>query len=250
MHQSAAGQSVAAVALLEKHAKTRLAVAADHFNRDYKKGFQFLQVRQATTCTATTGRSNWLLAVGSLLMKLPWLSPGGSWQLAAGATMRMRKPAAKQIFTLWPIWRVTPGSTNSFHPDICQTRDCLQTLGLLGETLEHDQVARFLRHCPGLSKQTIGDLLGENDQFFLDVLDAFTGTFSFRGAHPCSMMVFLASMQLTHGACKRSPFLACTVLHFRVRPKTKHCFHEVRGLTQGFKCASVQESAQKSAAWT
>ena len=47
MHQSAAGQSVAAVALLEKHAKTRLAVAADHFNRDYKKGFQFLQVQQA-----------------------------------------------------------------------------------------------------------------------------------------------------------------------------------------------------------
>ena len=39
------GQSVATVALLERHAKTRLAVAADHFNRDYKKGFQFLQVR-------------------------------------------------------------------------------------------------------------------------------------------------------------------------------------------------------------
>ena len=35
---------MATVALLEKHAKTRLAVAADHFNRDYKKGFQFLQV--------------------------------------------------------------------------------------------------------------------------------------------------------------------------------------------------------------
>ena len=35
----------AAGALLERHAKSRLAVAADHFNRDYKKGFQFLQVR-------------------------------------------------------------------------------------------------------------------------------------------------------------------------------------------------------------
>ena len=44
------GQSVATVALLEKHAKTRLAVAADHFNRDYKKGFQFLQVWQGC-CT-------------------------------------------------------------------------------------------------------------------------------------------------------------------------------------------------------
>lgn len=58
---------------------------------------------------------------------------------------------------------------------------CLQGLGLLGEVLEPEPVARFLRHCPGLSKQTIGDLLGENDQFFLDVLDAFTATFNFRG---------------------------------------------------------------------
>lgn len=57
----------------------------------------------------------------------------------------------------------------------------MQSLGLLGNTLEPEPVARFLRHCPGLSKQTIGDLLGENDQFFLDVLDAFTATFSFRG---------------------------------------------------------------------
>lgn len=40
------GETEAATAiLLEKHAKLRLAVAADHFNRDYKKGFQFLRVR-------------------------------------------------------------------------------------------------------------------------------------------------------------------------------------------------------------
>lgn len=32
-------------ALVEKHLKTKLAVAADHFNRDYRKGFQYLQVR-------------------------------------------------------------------------------------------------------------------------------------------------------------------------------------------------------------
>lgn len=72
-----------------------------------------------------------------------------------------------------------------------------QSLGLLGESLDPGEVARFLRHCPGLSKQTIGDLLGENDQFFLDVLDDFTATFNFKGAlslshaghvarHPCS----------------------------------------------------------------
>lgn len=57
-----------------------------------------------------------------------------------------------------------------------------QTLGLLGDDLDPKAVARFLRHCPGLSKHTIGDLLGENDQFFLEVLDEFTATFKFRGA--------------------------------------------------------------------
>ena len=36
--------AVMETARVEKHVKSRLAVAADHFNRDYKKGFQFLQV--------------------------------------------------------------------------------------------------------------------------------------------------------------------------------------------------------------
>lgn len=43
-------------------------------------------------------------------------------------------------------------------------------------------MARFLRFCPGLSKSTIGELLGENEDFFLEVLDAFTATFDFAGA--------------------------------------------------------------------
>lgn len=42
-------------------------------------------------------------------------------------------------------------------------------------------VARFLRCCPGLNKQTIGELLGEHDEFFLEVLRHFTDTFDFSG---------------------------------------------------------------------
>ena len=42
-------------------------------------------------------------------------------------------------------------------------------------------VARFLRSCPGLNKQTIGELLGEHDDFFLEVLRYFTETFDFTG---------------------------------------------------------------------
>ena len=41
---SAGFVALAETARLEKHVKNKLAVAADHFNRDYKKGFQFLQV--------------------------------------------------------------------------------------------------------------------------------------------------------------------------------------------------------------
>ena len=57
----------------------------------------------------------------------------------------------------------------------------LQTLKLLPEELDAVGVARFMRNCPGLSKQTIGELLGDNDDFFLEVLDEFTQTFDFAG---------------------------------------------------------------------
>ena len=42
-------------------------------------------------------------------------------------------------------------------------------------------VAQFLRSCPGLNKQTTGELLGEYDEFFLEVLRYFTDTFDFTG---------------------------------------------------------------------
>ena len=46
-------------------------------------------------------------------------------------------------------------------------------------------MARFLRRCPGLSKSTIGELLGDPDDFFLAVLACFTKSFDFAGAqHP------------------------------------------------------------------
>jgi Sec7-like guanine-nucleotide exchange factor len=57
-------------------------------------------------------------------------------------------------------------------------------LGLLEAEPDPAAVARFLRCCPGLSKQTIGELLGENDDFFLAVLDEFTQTFDFAGGFP------------------------------------------------------------------
>ena len=57
----------------------------------------------------------------------------------------------------------------------------MQSVGIFGEKLESRAVARFLRKCPGLSKQTIGELLGEHSDFYLKVLDEFTKTFNFKG---------------------------------------------------------------------
>ena len=59
---------------------------------------------------------------------------------------------------------------------------CAQTLGLVTDDMDPHTVALFLRNCPALSKQTIGELLGEPDDFFLKVLDEFTASFDFQGA--------------------------------------------------------------------
>jgi hypothetical protein len=46
----AAAATAAEVAAFEKGLKQRLMLAVDHFNKDYKKGFQFLQVRCSLCC--------------------------------------------------------------------------------------------------------------------------------------------------------------------------------------------------------
>ena len=52
------GGGAAATALAEKHAKSRLAVAADIFNRDTRKGFQYLQVLPPSLCLRPIGILN------------------------------------------------------------------------------------------------------------------------------------------------------------------------------------------------
>lgn len=47
--------AVMETARVEKHVKSKLAVAAAHFNRDYKKGFQFLQVCMQLVCSQDRG---------------------------------------------------------------------------------------------------------------------------------------------------------------------------------------------------
>ena len=63
-------------------------------------------------------------------------------------------------------------------------------------------VAQFLRSCPGLNKQTTGELLGEYDEFFLEVLRLFTDTFDFTGdTRLKSAYISLVCMTALHQLC-------------------------------------------------
>ena len=69
--------------------------------------------------------------------------------------------------------------------------------------------------CPGLSRQLIGDLLGENNERCLRVLECFTASFDFTGADPISLYLHqflyaqLAEAQCTNknSNCQKGLFL-------------------------------------------
>ena len=83
---------------LEKRLKQRIAVAVDHFNRDFKKGFQYLR-----------------------------------------------------------------------------------SIRLFPEENNADVIAKFLRVCPNLNGHIMGDMLGDCDPFYQEILECFTETFDFSG---------------------------------------------------------------------
>lgn len=55
---------------------------------------------------------------------------------------------------------------------------------------------RFLRMCPGLSRQLIGDILGENNERCLRVLECYTASFDFTGT--CSHLHCIPALTLHH----------------------------------------------------
>ena len=57
----------------------------------------------------------------------------------------------------------------------------LQSINLLPQELSPESVARFLYTARGLSKNVIGELLGDPKDFYLKVLDAFVHLFDFKG---------------------------------------------------------------------
>ncbi|XP_031399588.1 ARF guanine-nucleotide exchange factor GNOM-like [Punica granatum] len=73
----------------------------------------------------------------------------------------------------------------------------LQQAHLLPDKLEPQSVSCFFRYTPGLDKNLIGDFLGNHDQFCIQTLHAFAGTFDFRGMNlDNALRLFLETFRL------------------------------------------------------
>ena len=81
----------------------------------------------------------------------------------------------------------------------------LTAAGLAPSPPSPADVAALLRHCPAVSRDAAGDLLGEGDEFAVAVLDAFARSFDFSAASfDSALRAFLASFRLPGEAQKIS----------------------------------------------
>lgn len=172
----------ARAAAFEKQLKTKASVAVDHFNKDYKKGFQYLQASNLLPELPPPKKSK---SASKLAVDAP---PGGADD---GATPPA-DPGATVTATV-----TTGGPAGGGKP-----------------ALDEEALARcignFLRVCPGLQKTTIGELLGEPDPFYLKVLDAYTATFAFSGmSFDAALRMFLESFWLPGEAQKIDRIIEC-----------------------------------------
>ena len=73
-----------------------------------------------------------------------------------------------------------------------------------------EDAAALLRHCPGISKEAAGDLLGDADAFAVATLDAFSRSFDFSDAtFDGALRSFLASFRLPGEAQKIDRIINC-----------------------------------------
>ncbi|KAL4568518.1 hypothetical protein LXL04_024132 [Taraxacum kok-saghyz] len=92
--------------------------------------------------------------------------------------------------------KLTIGADN-FNRDPKKGLQFLQGMYLLPETLDPISVACFLRYTSGLDKNLVGDYLGNHDQFCIDVLQEFAGTFDFHDMNlDIALRVFLETFRL------------------------------------------------------
>ncbi|KAJ9173254.1 hypothetical protein P3X46_016411 [Hevea brasiliensis] len=84
-----------------------------------------------------------------------------------------------------------------FNRDPKKGLEFLQGMHLLPEKLDPQSVASLFRYTAGLDKNLIGDFLGNHDEFCVQVLQEFAGTFDFRGMNlDTALRLFLGTFRL------------------------------------------------------
>ncbi|XP_065851501.1 ARF guanine-nucleotide exchange factor GNL2 [Euphorbia lathyris] len=101
--------------------------------------------------------------------------------------IRLRKAQKKKILI----------SGDHFNRDEKKGLEYLKLSNLVSEPADPKAYAFFYRYTPGLDKKVIGDFLGDPDDFHVQVLREFTGTFNFSGMIlDTALRTYLASFRL------------------------------------------------------
>ncbi|KAL5717592.1 hypothetical protein ACHQM5_010574 [Ranunculus cassubicifolius] len=101
--------------------------------------------------------------------------------------VRQRKTIKRKLMT----------GVDHFNRDTKKGLEFLQGTHLLPDKLDPKSVACFFRYTNGLDKDLVGDYLGNHDQFCIDVLQEFAGTFDFEDMSlDTALRVFLETFRL------------------------------------------------------
>uniref|UniRef100_A0A0A0LCA5 SEC7 domain-containing protein n=1 Tax=Cucumis sativus TaxID=3659 RepID=A0A0A0LCA5_CUCSA len=186
----------------KKYIKRRLMIGADHFNRDPKKGLEFLQ--------------------GTYLLpdKLdPKSVAAGMAERIGNGTGLENTPVNLEEYT--PFWMVKCENysdptqwvpfvrrkkyikrrlmigADHFNRDPKKGLEFLQGTHLLPDKLDPKSVACFFRYTAGLDKNLVGDFLGNHDEFCVQVLHEFAWTFDFQDMNlDTALRLFLETFRL------------------------------------------------------
>jgi len=100
-----------------------------------------------------------------------WLPPPTSDFVSWAEQMKYKKYLKRRIDV----------GVDHFNRDPKKGFQFLQSINLLPQELTPESVARFLYTARGLSKNVVGELLGDPKEFYLKVLDYFVTLFDFKG---------------------------------------------------------------------
>ncbi|GFR51100.1 hypothetical protein Agub_g13429 [Astrephomene gubernaculifera] len=148
-------------AMAERCLKTRIALAVDHFNKDFKKGLVAMQAAK-------------------LLPEMPPPPPP--------------PPAASSDST--PADPEAAAAAAASHAAAVAAHSAAKSAVAA-------RLGQLLFVCPGLNKVTVGELLGDPDPFYLEVLDAYTACFDFAQLKfDTALRMFIESFKLPGEAQK------------------------------------------------